>query len=89
MGELNARFFGMVLIAKLQAAVMARANSPDKERKDFYLYVDEFQKSRNKDFGVLLAEAFLKYRLNLILTNQFVSQVPVYVREANATMWVH
>lgn len=81
MGEMNARFFGMVLIAKLQAAIMARANTPDKERRDFYLYVDEFQNLATQNFGVLLAEA-RKYRLSLILTNQFVSQVPSLIREA-------
>lgn len=81
MGEMNARFFGMVLIAKLQAAIMSRANTPDKERRDFYLYVDEFQNLATQNFGVLLAEA-RKYRLSLILTNQFVSQVPPLIREA-------
>jgi hypothetical protein len=74
MGEMNARFFGMVLIAKLQAAAMSRANAPESERRDFYLYVDEFQNLATQNFSVLLAEA-RKYRLNLILTNQFVTQV--------------
>lgn len=81
MGELNSRFFGMVLIAKLQAAVMARAKSPENERRDFYLYVDEFQNLATDNFGVLLAEA-RKYRLNLIITNQFITQVPNNIREA-------
>jgi len=81
MGEMNARFFGMVLIAKLQAAIMSRSNTAKDQRRDFYLYVDEFQNLATQNFGVLLAEA-RKYRLNLILTNQFVTQVPSLIREA-------
>ena len=81
MGELNARFFGMVLIAKIQAAVMSRANVPENERRDFYLYVDEFQNLATQNFSVLLAES-RKYRLNLVLTNQFVTQVPKEIADA-------
>ncbi|CAN5531103.1 hypothetical protein BH10ACI1_BH10ACI1_31480 [soil metagenome] len=81
MGELNARFFGMVLIAKLQAAAMSRANMPENRRRDFYLYVDEFQNLATQNFSVLLAEA-RKYRLNLILTNQFITQVSQDIRDA-------
>jgi hypothetical protein len=74
LGEVNSRFFGMVLIAKLQAAAMARASIPIEQRRDFYVYVDEFQNLATLNFGTLLSEA-RKYRLNLILTNQYVSQV--------------
>lgn len=81
MGEINARFFGMVLIAKLQAAAMSRASMPESKRRDFYLYVDEFQNLATQNFSVLLAEA-RKYRLNLILTNQFVTQVPMEIMNA-------
>lgn len=81
MGEMNARFLGMVLIAKLQAAAMSRASIPENKRKDFYLYVDEFQNLATENFSSLLAEA-RKYRLNLILTNQFVSQVSNEIRDA-------
>lgn len=81
MGEMNARFFGMVLIAKLQAAAMSRASIPESERRDFYLYVDEFQNLATQNFSVLLAEA-RKYRLNLILTNQFVTQVSADIMNA-------
>ena len=81
MGEMNSRFFGMVLIAKLQAAAMSRASIEKKDRRDFYLYVDEFQNLANQNFSVLLAEA-RKYRLNLILTNQFVTQVPTEIMQA-------
>ena len=83
LGEINSRFFGMVLIAKLQAAAMARAAIPIKQRRDFYLYVDEFQNLATLNFGMLLSEA-RKYRLNLILTNQYVSQVDQRITNAIA-----
>jgi hypothetical protein len=74
LGEINSRMFGMFLVAKLQAAAMGRANLPMHKRRDFYLYVDEFQNIATSNFGTLLSEA-RKYRLNLILTNQYVTQI--------------
>lgn len=74
LGEINSRFFGMLLIAKLQAMAMGRAAQAIEDRRDFYLYVDEFQSLATLNFGTLLSEA-RKYRLNLILTNQYVAQV--------------
>lgn len=74
MGEVNARFLGMVLIAKLWAAAIARASMPAEQRRDFFIYVDEFQSLATLSFGTLLSEA-RKYRTNLILTNQYVAQV--------------
>jgi hypothetical protein len=83
LGEVNSRFFGMVLIARLQAAAMARASIPIEQRRDFYVYVDEFQNLATLSFGALLSEA-RKYRLNLILTNQYVSQVDPRITSAIA-----
>lgn len=83
LGEINSRFLGMVMIAKLQVAAMARAAQPIEQRRDFYLYVDEFQNLATPNFGVLLSEA-RKYRLNLILTNQYVSQVDAKITSAIA-----
>jgi hypothetical protein len=83
MGEMSSRFFGMVLVAKLQAAAMSRASLPMEQRRDFYLYVDEFQNLATQNFGILLAEA-RKYRLNLVLTNQFVAQLPSDIVQAIA-----
>lgn len=74
LGEINSRLFGMFLIAKLQSAAMGRANLPMNKRRDFYLYVDEFQNIATLNFGTLLSEA-RKYRLNLILTNQYITQI--------------
>lgn len=81
LGEINSRFFGMLLIAKLQAAAMARASVPIEQRKDFYLYVDEFQSLATLNFGTLLSEA-RKYRLNLVLTNQYIAQVDPRISSA-------
>ena len=73
----------MVLIAKLQAVAMARAAQPVEQRRDFYLYVDEFQNLATLNFGTLLSEA-RKFRLNLILTNQYVAQVDPRISSAIA-----
>ena len=82
-GEINSRFFGMIMIAKLQAAAMARASMPIEQRRDFYLYVDEFQNLATSHFEALLSEA-RKFRLNLILTNQFVAQIDPRITSAIA-----
>jgi len=72
--EANSRFLGMVLLAKLQAAAMGRVRIPQHDRRDFHLYVDEFQSIATQNFITLLSEA-RKFGLSLVLANQFVSQV--------------
>jgi len=74
MGEINSRFFGMLMISKLQMAAMRRVKQRPAERVDFYVYVDEFQNIATSNFAVLLAEA-RKYRMNMVLANQFVNQL--------------
>lgn len=80
-GEANSYLLGMVLVAKLQVAAFQRADTPEDERKDFYLYVDEFQNFTTDTFKTILAEA-RKYRLNLSITNQYIKQLPEDVRDA-------
>lgn len=80
-GELNSQLLGMIFVMKFQAAAMGRANIPEDERVDFSLYVDEFQNFATDSFESILSEA-RKYRLNLILANQFVSQLTDKIREA-------
>ena len=80
-GEDNAALLGAMLITKLQLAAMSRVDLPEEERKDFYLYVDEFQNFATESFANILSEA-RKYRLNLILAHQYIAQVPEVVREA-------
>ena len=80
-GELNSRLLGMVFVMKFQAAAMSRANVPESERVDFCLYVDEFQNFSTDSFATIMSEA-RKYRLNLIVANQFTTQLTDEVRDA-------
>lgn len=74
MGEDNAALMGAMMITKIQLAAMRRATDPDKDWKDFYMYVDEFQNFATSSFIKILSEA-RKYRLGLILANQYVEQI--------------
>jgi len=73
-GEDNSRLLGALLITKLQLAAMSRVDIPESERKDFYLYVDEFQNFATESFVDILSEA-RKYRLSLTLANQYIAQL--------------
>lgn len=81
MGEQAAKLLGMVFVMKFQAAAMSRADTPESERKDFCLYVDEFQNFATSSFESILSEA-RKYRLNLILANQFMTQLTDTIKSA-------
>lgn len=81
MGELNSKLLGMIFVMKFQAAAMARADMPEDQRKDFCLFVDEFQNYATESFESILSEA-RKYRLNLVLGNQFMTQLTDKIREA-------
>jgi hypothetical protein len=80
-GELNSKLLGMLFVMKFQAAAMSRAAIPEEQRKDFTLYVDEFQNFATDSFSSILSEA-RKYRLNLVVANQFISQLTDEVRDA-------
>lgn len=81
LGEDNATLLGAMLITKIQLAAMARVHIPEEERRDFFLYVDEFQNFATSSFNKILSEA-RKYRLNLTLANQYVAQIPEEVQAA-------
>jgi hypothetical protein len=81
MGELNSKLLGIIFVMKFQAAAMGRADMLEEDRKDFSLYVDEFQNFATESFESILSEA-RKYRLNLILGNQFMTQLTDKIREA-------
>lgn len=81
MGELNSKLLGIIFVMKFQAAAMGRADTPEDQRVDFSLYVDEFQNFATESFESILSEA-RKYRLNLILGNQFMTQLTDKIREA-------
>jgi hypothetical protein len=80
-GDEYSNFLGLVLVPKILAAAMSRADIPLEQRKDFYLYVDEFQNFATDTFADILSEA-RKYRLNLIVANQFVGQIDETIKNA-------
>lgn len=80
-GEDNSRLLGGMLITEIQLAAMERVDTPEKDRKDFFLYVDEFQNFANPSFANILSEA-RKYRLSLIMGHQYVAQLEEEVADA-------
>lgn len=80
-GEENSSFLGLVLIPKILVAAMSRADIPEEQRRDFYLYVDEFQNFATPDFAQILSEA-RKFRLNLCVANQFIGQMEEEIKNA-------
>jgi hypothetical protein len=80
-GEENSSFLGLILVPKLLMAAMSRQNVPEAKRRDFFLYVDEFQNFATPDFGVILSEA-RKYHLALTVANQFIGQMEEEVKNA-------
>jgi len=80
-GEDNSALLGAMMITKIQLAAMSRVDVPEKERRDFYLYIDEFQNFSTDSFANILSEA-RKYRLNLILAHQYIEQLSEKVKPA-------
>ncbi len=80
-GELNSSLLGLILVSKMQLAAMRRGVIPEAQRKDFYLYIDEFQNFTTDTIATILSEA-RKYRLNLILAHQFMPQLTDEIRDA-------
>jgi len=81
LGEDNAALLGATLITKMQVAAMRRVNVPEKDRKDYFVFVDEFQNFATTSFIKILSEA-RKYRLSLMLANQYMAQIPEEVQKA-------
>ncbi len=80
-GEENSSFFGSMFLTKIKQAGMERANIPEKDRKDFYIYVDEFQNIVTQTFENILSEA-RKYGLNLTMAHQYVGQINPKIYQA-------
>lgn len=81
-GEMNSALLGMIAVSKVQMAAMSRVDIPEHQRRDFYLYVDEFQNLTNEEsIQSILSEA-RKYRLNLIIAHQYIAQLDEKVRDA-------
>ncbi len=80
-GEDNSALLGAMMITKIQLAAMSRVDIPESERKDFFLYIDEFQNFSTDSFANILSEA-RKYRLSLILAHQYIEQLSEKVKPA-------
>ncbi len=80
-GEDNSALLGAMMITKIQLAAMSRVDLPEAERKDFYLYIDEFQNFTTDSFANILSEA-RKYRLNLVMAHQYIEQLGLKVKPA-------
>ena len=81
LGHDKANLLGSLLTTQFQLAAMARTNQPEHSRRDFYLFIDEFQNFSTDAFAAILAEA-RKYRLCLTLSHQYVDQLPLPIRQA-------
>ena len=81
LGRDKANLLGSLLTTQFQLGAMARANRPEDERRDFYLFIDEFQNFSTDAFASILAEA-RKYRLCLTLSHQYIDQLPLPIRQA-------
>ena len=80
-GEVNSSLLGLILVSKMQMAAMRRARVPEEQRRDFYLYIDEFQNFTTDSIATILSEA-RKYRLNLIMAHQYIPQLKPEIRDA-------
>ena len=80
-GELNSKLLGMIFVMQFQAAAMSRSDVDASQRPDFCLYVDEFQNYSTDSFATILSEA-RKFGLNLVVANQFTTQLTDEIRDA-------
>ena len=80
-GDVNANLLGMIVVGKILMASLGRTDMPEDKRRDFYLYIDEFQNFATDSIATILSEA-RKYRLDLTLAHQFIAQLPDKIRDA-------
>ena len=80
-GELNSALLGMIFVSKFHIATMERSKFPEEERKDFYLYIDEFQNFSTKSIATIFSEA-RKYRVNIIVSHQYIGQLNQAIAKA-------
>jgi len=81
LGDLNANLLGLIIVGKLSMAALSRVDTPEEKRRDFYLYIDEFQNVTTKSIATILSEA-RKYRLNLTIAHQFIGQLEEEIKQA-------
>ncbi len=81
LGELNSSLIGLIMVGKVLLAALSRTDVPESERRDFYLYIDEFQNVTTRSIATILSEA-RKYRLNLVIAHQFLGQLEEEIKKA-------
>ncbi|MDZ4299797.1 MAG: TraM recognition domain-containing protein, partial [Candidatus Sungbacteria bacterium] len=81
LGDLNSSLIGLVIVGKLLMSALSRVDMQEERRKDFYLYIDEFQNVTTDSIATILSEA-RKYRLNLTITHQFIGQLKEEIKKA-------
>ncbi len=81
LGDLNSSLIGLVIVGKLLMAALSRTDQAEERRKDFYLYIDEFQNVTTDSIATILSEA-RKYRLDLTITHQFIGQLKEEIKKA-------
>ncbi len=81
LGDINSHLLGLIIVGKLLVAALSRADIPERERNDFYLYIDEFQNVTTDSIAVILSEA-RKYKLNLTIAHQFIGQLEENIKKA-------
>ncbi|KKT20784.1 MAG: hypothetical protein UW04_C0021G0001, partial [Parcubacteria group bacterium GW2011_GWB1_43_8] len=81
LGDINSHLLGLIIVGKLLMAALSRADIPENERNDFYLYIDEFQNVTTDSIAVILSEA-RKYKLNLTIAHQFIGQLEENIKKA-------
>ncbi len=80
-GGANANLLGMIILGKILMAALSRADMPQENRRDFNLFIDEFQNFTTDSTSIILAEA-RKYRLNLVVAHQFIAQLPDKIKDS-------
>lgn len=81
LGEINSSLLGLIIVGKILMSAFSRVDQPLEQRKDFYLYMDEFQNVTTKSIAVILSEA-RKYRLSLTVAHQFIGQLEEDIKKA-------
>lgn len=81
LGDINSNLIGLIMVGKILISALSRTDMPEEERKDFYLYIDEFQNVTTKSIATILSEA-RKYRLDLIVAHQFLGQLEDEIKKA-------
>ncbi len=81
LGDLNSSLIGLIIVGKILMAALSRADMAEEKRRDFYLYIDEFQNVTTNSIATILSEA-RKYKLDLVIAHQFIGQLKDEIKRA-------